>query len=246
MSVSAQQLHQRLQRLGSNPSLLAKNLAAQGRTIADHVLDIRIQMLAEGIRQAIARKTGHISHAQIVSYYNQHKQTFGVPERRDFYIIGAASQAQAERAKREITSGKSFATVFKKLPAEAQPIFSVKGLVMGYKSGEYHQVPLNRAIFTASLHVLSGPVGVSGGYYVFEVTRVHPAQQKSLAQSEAAIKKTLPAELFNAALAKFISTWRTKWISKTECHKGYIIAKCREFTPSPGSPPESPYVYALE
>ena len=246
VSVSAQQVHQRLQRLGSSPSLLEKNLAAQGRTMADHVLEIRIQMLAEGIRQALARRTDHISQAQIVSYYNEHKQAFGTPERRDFHIFGAASKAEAERAKREIASGKSFAAVVKKLPSEAQPIYSVEGLVVGYKSGEYHQIPLNRAIFAASPHVLSGPVGVSGGYYVFEVTRVHPAQQKSLAQSQAAIEKTLPSELFKSALAEFVSTWRTRWISRTECQKGYVVASCRQFTSSAGSPAESQRVPLLE
>lgn len=48
-----------------------------------------------------------MSHAQIVSYYNQHKQAFGVPERRDFHIFGATSEAEAKRAKREIVSGKA-------------------------------------------------------------------------------------------------------------------------------------------
>ncbi len=247
VSVSAQQVDQRLKSLGGNPALIAKNLAAQGRTMADHVLEIRMEMLAEGIRQAIAQKTDHVSHAQVVSYYNEHKQAFGVPERRDLHIVGGASQAEAERAKREIASGKSFATVVKKLPVEAQPAFGVEGSVGEYRPGEYHQVPLNRAIFAARPHVLSGPVGVSGGYFVFEVTRVYPAQQKSLAQSEAVIRKELPAERLNAALAEFISSWRARWVSRTECQKGYVVAKCRGFTPSAGSPAESPHVLpALE
>ena len=249
VSVSARQVRQRLeslQRIGHNQALLARNLAAQGRTMADHVHEIRIEMLAEGIRKAIARKTSHLSRAQIVGYYDQHKQAFGVPQRRDFHIVGAASEAEAEHAKREIASGKSFATVVKKLPSEAQPIYSMDGLVVGYESGEYHQIPLNRAIFAASPHVLSGPVGVSGGYYVFEVTRVHAAQQKSLAQSQAAIEKTLPTELFNAALTAFISAWRARSISTTDCQKGYVVAKCRQYTPPPGAPSESPYVLALE
>jgi hypothetical protein len=246
VSVSAQQVHQRLQSLGGDPAVLKRNLVAQGRTMADYLFETRIQMLAEGIQQAIARKTDHISQALIVSYYNQHKQALGVPEQRDFHILGADSEAEAERAKREIASGKSFATVVKRLPSDAQPAFSMEGLVVGYKSGGYHQVRLNRAIFTASPRVLSGPVGVTGNYYVFEVTRVHPGKPESLAQARAAIRKELATERLDSARAKFISAWRAKWISRTECETGYVVAKCRQFALSAGSPQESPYVPALE
>ena len=249
VSVSDQQARERLQSLerkGGDQALLERNLAAQDRTLADHVQEIRMQMLGEGIRHAIAVRTGHISRAQIAGYYDQHREAFGVPQRRDLEIVGAASEVGAERAKREISSGKSFASVVKKLPSQRQPIFSVHGLVMGYKSGVYHQRPLNTAIFAARPHVLSGPVGVEGGYFVFEVTRVYPARQKTLAQSEAAIKQQLPSELFHSAITAFISAWRARWLSRTDCQKGYVVAKCRQFTPAAGSPAESPYVYVLE
>jgi hypothetical protein len=118
--------------------------------------------------------------------------------------------------------------------------------VLGYKSGIYHQVRLNRAIFTAGQHVLSGPIGVTGNFYVFEITRVHPGKPESLAQAQAAIRATLASELLNSTRAKFISAWRASWVSRTECEKGYVVAKCRQFTPPAGSPPESPYVPALE
>jgi hypothetical protein len=246
VSVSGQQVHQHLRSLGGDPAVLERNLAMQGRTMADYVFEARVQMLAEGIRRVIARKADHVSRAQLVSYYSQHKQAFGVPERRDFHIVGAVSEAQAERAKREIAAGRSFAAVVKELPPDAQPIYSKEGLVVGYQSGAYHQVPLNRAIFTANPRVLTGPVGVSGGFYVFEVTRVHPAQQKSLAQSEAEIKKTLPSERFNAALAEFIRSRRSRWVSRTECERGYVVADCREYVSPAGSSVESPRVPALE
>ncbi len=246
VSVSAQQVDQRLRSLGGDSAVLRRNLAAEGRTVADHVFETRVQMLAEGIQRVIARKADHVGRAQIVGYYERHKQVLGVPELRDFHILGADSEGEAERAKREVASGESFASVVRRLPADAQPAFSMEGLVVGYKSGGYHQVRLNRAIFAASPRVLSGPVGVTGNYYVFEVTRVHPGKPESLAQAQAAIRTTLASERLESARARFISAWRARWVSRTECEKGYVVAKCRQFTPPAGSPPESPYVPMLE
>lgn len=54
VTVNQQQLDQRLQSLKrerrGNEALLERNLAAQGRTMADYVLETRVQMLAEGTR----------------------------------------------------------------------------------------------------------------------------------------------------------------------------------------------------
>ena len=118
--------------------------------------------------------------------------------------------------------------------------------MVGYKSGIYHQVAAAPGDLAAAPRVLSGPVGVTGNFYVFEVTRVHPGKPESLAQAQAAIRATLASELLNSTRAKFISAWRASWISRTECENGYVVARCRQFTPPAGTSPESPYVPSLE
>ena len=149
------------------------------------------------------------------------------------------------KAKREIASGKSFATVAKKIPLQ-QPIFSKDGAVLNYEPGMYREEPLDHAIFAAKPNVLSGPVAINLGYYVFEVKRTYPAQQKTLAQSEAAIKAELPQSLYLQALTSFITKWRERWTAQTDCQPGYVVPKCSQYKLPAGSSPEAedPYTFS--
>jgi parvulin-like peptidyl-prolyl isomerase len=224
------------------PGQLVKLLAERDRTLADLATQEKTQLLGEGIRLVLKHKTEHVSQAQVASYYEQHKASFGVPERRVLEIARTATEAAALKVKREIASGKSFASVVKKLPL-AQPIFTTDGLVPAYASGMYEEPPLNNAIFAARPGVLSGPVKISIGYYVFEVKGILPASQKTLAQSEAAIRQQLPGELYEQALVAYIKHWRATWRAKTDCLPGYVVPKCREYRLPVGAPPEDPYSF---
>jgi hypothetical protein len=239
VSVSNQEVQQLLkEQEGKEPAQFAKTLAASGRTVADYALSLRVQLLEEGIRRVIREKSEHPSQAQVASYYDEHRTLFGTPERRDLEIARAGSEAGAQTVKREIASGKSFASVVKKLPLQ-QPIYSKEGLVLGYESNMYSEPPLNNAILAAKPHVLSGPINIFLGSYIFEVTRIYPARPEPLAQAQAAIRKSLPNELYEQKLVAFISGWRTRWMAKTDCLPGYVFAKCRQFKPPAGSPPQA-------
>jgi parvulin-like peptidyl-prolyl isomerase len=221
-------------------SALQARLALQDRTVADLEVEERVQLLGEGIRQVLGKRTSHITQAQVVAYYDQHKASFGTPERRVLEIARAATEKEALKVKREIASGRSFASVVRKLPL-GQPIYSTNGLVPEYSSDMYEEPPLNNAIFAVKPHVLSGPVKIYLGYYIFEVKRIIPATQKTLAQSAAAIRAQLPSELYNQALVSFIKHWRATWTARTDCQPGYVVAKCKQYKAPVGALPEDAY-----
>ena len=145
--------------------------------------------------------------------------------------------------KSEIAAGKSFASVASKLPAAHQPYFSKHGLVLDYQPGLYSETPLDHAIFAAKPNVLSGPVGISLGYYVFEVKRTLPPHQKTLAQVQATIRQELPKILYKQVLVEFIKGWRQRWTARTDCRAGYVVTHCRQYRPPIGvrPPNEDPY-----
>lgn len=231
--VSDEELEQELKKAegGQSQAKIAQELATSGRTVADYMLERKVQLLGEGIRHMLARKTRRITQRQVVNYYNEHRRLFGVPKRRDLEIVRAKSATEAQKIKSEIASGKTFASVVSKLPLH-QPIFSREGIVLGYEPGLYRQRPLDHAIFAADLNVLSGPVRISLGYYIFVVKRIHPPQQKALVQVQTTIRQKLPNILYKQALTTFVSGWRTRWRARTDCLVGYVVAKCRQFKAS--------------
>ena len=246
VSVSDQQVQQLLkQQEGKEPAKFERTLAAQGRTLADYAETLRVQLLGEGIRQAIREKASDITPAEVASYYETHRSQFGVPARRDLRIARLGSEAEALKVRREIAAGKSFAAVVKKLPLQ-QPIYSGDGLVLGYRSGMYQEPPLNDAIFAAKPHVLSAPIHINLGFYIFEVTRVYPAKPESLAQAAPAIRKALPNGRDEQDLESFVAAWRTRWTARTNCAPGYVVYKCRGFKPPPGSPPPAADPFTLD
>jgi hypothetical protein len=247
VSVSEGQVEQVLGREEAQEPPLSrfeKTLAETGRTIADLKMGIRVQLIEEAFRQKILSSTEHLTPAQVASYYEQHKSIFGTPQRRDLLIARMGTLAEALKVKREIASGKSFASVVKKIPL-GQPIYSSNAFVSDYESEMYSEAPLNNAILAAKPKILTGPVKISLGYYVFEVKRIIPATQQTLAQSEAAIKATLPHSLDVEGTAAFIAAWRKKWTAKTSCQPAYVVPKCQQYTPPAGSTPEAqdPYTF---
>lgn len=203
-------------------------LRSSGHTFSDFVLEFKRSQAESAIRHYIASKEHAVTAAEVASYYAAHQRQFAVPERRDLKIIRTASRAAAIDVKREIESGKSFASVVKQIKL-AQPIFSHQALVRGLRPGLYSEKPLDRAIFTARPNALSGPVKIYLGYYIFEVKKTLAPKEQSLAEVRAAIASKLPEERKQQATARFIKAWRARWIAKTTCRQGYIINKCSEY-----------------
>ena len=118
------------------------------------------------------------SKAEIEKYYKENPSHFGTPEKRNVAIILTKTEAQAKEAKKEIESGKSFASVAK--AKSIDPTSKAKGgLLTGVVKGQ-EEAALNTAIFSAKPNMLSGPVKTPFGYYIYEVKSVTPGNQQTL------------------------------------------------------------------
>jgi hypothetical protein len=175
---------------GLSHAQVVQELATTGRTLAEWKVEVRALVLGGRIRDLLMKKTSHVTEAQIASYYDENKGLYEVPESRELQIVHAGSESQALKAKRELADGETFASVAKKLPEP--PDFSKAGLIAAYEPDLYRQAPLNDAILAAKPNVLSGPVRISLGYYVFEVKRIIPAGPKPLAQVADTMRGALP------------------------------------------------------
>jgi foldase protein PrsA len=197
------------------------------------LLRVKLNMLSTKIQQKIVKNKGTITEAQIAKYYKENPQRFAVPEKRDIRVILTKTEAQAKKAKQEIESGQSFASVAKRVSIE--PISrSSGGAVPGVVKGE-EQPALDSAIFAAKVNVVGGPIKSSFGYYVYEVTKIHAGSQTTLAQSKAAIKQQLASTNEQGALSKFVKEFKKKWMAETDCRPGFVVANCKQYKAPKGS-----------
>jgi len=183
-------------------------------------------MLSAKVKTKI-EKTKPPTQAQIAKYYNENKSQYGKPESRDLLIVLTKGEAEANKAKQEIESGKSFQSVAKRVSID--PTSKAKGgLLAGVTKGEEEQA-LSEAAFAAKQGVLSGPVKTPFGYYVFEVEAVHAGSEQTLAQAQAAIKQTMTATAKETALSTFIKQFTKKWKARTECGSEYLVQDCKSY-----------------
>lgn len=204
-----------------------KFLASSGQSVTDLLLRVKLNLLSSKIQQKVSKEKGTVTQAQISKYYNEHKSQFGTPEKRNVKIILTKTEAQANKAKQEIESGKSFSSVAK--ATSIDPTSKAKGgELTGVVKGQ-EEKSLDEAVFSAKKGVLGGPVKTPFGYYIYEVTGTTTGNQQTLSQAQASIKQQLTAQQQQQALSKFVKEFRTRWEGKTECRSGYMVQDCHGY-----------------
>ena len=243
VKVSDKEVHKRFEEIRSQQFPKAaefqKFLASSGQTVSDLLLRVKSNLIAQKVQQQIIKRKANITHAQIAQYYNENSQRFGQSEKRNLKIILTKTEEAAKKAKQEIESGKSWATVAKSTSIDPTTKAS-GGVLVGVVKGQ-EEKSLDSAIFSAQKNVVQGPIKTVFGYYIFEVTSTTPGTQETLAQAEASIRQQLIATHQQTALTSFIKEFKKKWLAKTECREGYRQADCKEFKapkiPSGVTPP---------
>lgn len=216
---------------------VGQTLALTGQTVTDAKYWQRINQDTALLHKRIDRLTPKVTPQRIARYYAQNKARYAVPERRDLRLIRTDSLASARRVLHEIRSGRSFQSVVAELTTH-QPIHTAKGFAAGLSYRDYAEPHLSNAIFKARPFVLEGPIRLDAsnspkaafGYYVFEVLRIHPPRQQSLAQVRASIAAQLPEELHELTLKDVVAAFKHKWRSRTDCRAGYVVQTCRQYS----------------
>jgi foldase protein PrsA len=204
-----------------------KFLQTSGQSVSDLLLRVKLNMLSSKIQKQVVKNKATATEAQITKYYNENKSRFGTPEKRNVRIILTKTEAQALAAKKEIESGKSFASVAKK--DSIDPTSKADGgLLKEVVKGEEEKA-LDEAIFTAKVSKLGGPVKTPFGYYIYEVVSTIAGSQQTLAQAKATIKEQLIATNQQKALSTFVKNFKKKWQEQTECRSGYEVADCKGY-----------------
>jgi foldase protein PrsA len=241
-----QQVHLFESHQASTPQEFSEFLNRTGETAPDVILQAKVAGLTPKLPQKVERDSGPVPHAQVLNYYRDNPQRFRVPEKRDIKIVRLVSETAAQRTEREIQTGTTFATIARRLAlaereiqlgrvhatqveeaSYAQPIDTHAGLLLGLTPGFFSEKTINDAIFTAPLDVLRGPVRISLGYYIFEVKKIRSAHLRPFSQVQGEIAQELTARRRQQALRIYRDQFRSRWIARTDCRAGYVVASCR-------------------
>jgi foldase protein PrsA len=211
-----------------------KFLANSGQSVSDLLLRVKLNLLSSKIQQKIVKAKSNVTQAQVAKYYNEHKQRFEVPEKRNVNIILTKTEAAANKAKSEVSSGKSFATVAKSVSID--PLSKARGGNLPEVVKGQQELALSEAIFSAKANTLSGPVKTPFGYYIFEVKGATPGSLQTLAQAQASVRSQLVATQQQGALSSFVKGFKKKWTAKTDCRAQYsgaplasVVVDCKQY-----------------
>jgi foldase protein PrsA len=201
-----------------------KFLKQSGMNQDDILFRVKLDALSSKIRDKVTKGTTKVTDAQITTYYNKNKKRFAQPERRDLRIVLTKTKAQAEAAKKALESGQSWKAVAKKYSTD-QSTKNNGGQLLAVTKGQQDRT-FENAAFKAPKSKVLGPVKTQFGYYVFEVSKVTPASQQSLAQAKSTIKQLLASQNQQKALNNFVKDFQKKWKDRTNCRKGFITQDC--------------------
>ncbi len=208
-------------------------LTSSGQTMQDILFRVRVNQI---YMKLLAKYHSTVTAAQIAAYYKAHPTQFGTAEKRDIRIVRATKQADAEAALKALKSGQSWDTVAKKYSVDTQTKNS-GGLLKGVTKGQEEQA-LDTASFSAPVNKIQGVTHGQFGYYVFEVTKISPATQQSLAQATPLIKQILGGQSQTKAQTAVDAKAKKDWLSQTKCQKLYAMADCAGYkAPKTGTTP---------
>ncbi len=202
-------------------SIFNSFLQQSGYTVQDLMFLVRVQLLYQKL---LNEHHQSVSSSQIAAYYNAHRSQFGTAQKRDLRIVLTKTPAQANAAKQALASGQSWDAVAKKYSID--PATKDHGGVLSNVSEGQTDQALQTAAFSAPLNKVMGPVQGQFGYYVVEVTKIVPGNQKTLAQATPSIKQTLQSQAQSAAQNAVNSQAKKDWLSKTHCISEYAISQC--------------------
>jgi foldase protein PrsA len=215
-----------------------KFLKDSGQSLKDIMLRVRLDVLSNKIREKVTKGKDKVSDAAITKYYNENKQRFAQPERRDLEVVLTKTQAKAAQARKAIEGGQAWKTVAKKYSID-QASKAQGGKLAAVAKGQQEK-SLDDAVFAAQKGKLVGPVKTQFGYYVFKVDKVTPASQQSLTEAKTTIKQLLASQQQQKSLDTFVKKFRSKWKDKTECRKEYTTQDCKNAPKPKASPTAAP------
>ena len=187
---------------------------------------MKLNMLSQKIQQKIVKEKSKVTQGRIEKYYNENKSQYGTPEKRDVQIILTKTEAAGKAAKKEIESGKSFAS---RQEDSIDPASKANG---GPLAGS-HQRPGGEGTRQRDLRgrgrqarrPRQDPVRL---LHLRGQVRSSPATSSPLEgqyDDRAAARRHRPAD----GAERIRQEFKKKWTAKTDCQPEYVVPDCKQY-----------------
>ncbi len=209
--------------------------------MSDLLLRVKLNLLSSKIQQKIVKQKSKVTQAEIEKYYKNNPKRFGMPEKRNLLIIltkteDAGQEGQAgNRIGQELCERRQARL---DRPDEQVKRRQAPGRGQG-PGGEDRSTRRSSRPRRACSAARSRPRSATTSSRSQTIT---PGSQQTLKQAEGSIKSQLTATQQQAALSKFVKDFKKKWMAKTDCRAGYVVADCKSYkapkttsTASPGA-----------
>ena len=199
-------------------------LKTSGQTEHDILMRVRLDLLWTKIRDQATKGEDAATDEQVRRYYEENRERFTQPERRDLKLVLTRSRARAGAAMAALAAGRPWGAVASEHSID-EATKGTGGTLADVVRGQREKT-FDTAIFRAPVEAVRGPVKTRFGYYVFEVTNVEEASKQTLEQATPTIMQLLAAETQQDTLQGFVERFREKWRERTECRDGFVTADC--------------------
>ena len=194
-----------------------KFLKTSGMTEDDLLFRVKLDVLSNKVRQKVIKGKDKVTDAEIDELLQQEQEALRParaprPARRPDARPRPRPTRPRRRSRRARVQGRR------------EEVLDRRGLegagrqAPGVAKGQQEKA-FDDAIFGAKKGESTGPVKTQFGYYVFQVTKVTPASQQTLAQTKETIKNLLKSQNQQKALNDFVKKFRKELQGRDEVRR---------------------------
>ncbi len=200
-------------------------LGESGETSADAEFEARARwaaaVLAQRLTVAVDRRaTMQVTSRAVTQFYRAHLARYHLREQRFYDLIERIpSRAEAVALAKRLGAGDRFAErASKERPFRPRTFARLPGQAIVY-----------RAVFSAHVGVLTGPLPLQGAWSLFVLRRIRPPRVQRVSEVREAIEGRLLASARERVRRQLVANYRRRWVAQTDCRSGYVVQKCRQY-----------------
>ena len=200
-------------------------LKTSGQTEEDLLFRVKLDVLSTKVRDEIIEDTDEVSDEDIETYYDENKERFAQPERRDLNVVLTKTEAKATRRSRRSSRARASRTSRRSSRSTRRP--SHRAASCPAVAEGQQEKAFDDAIFAADKGELTGPVKTAVRLVRLRGHRRHAgvaavARRARRRRSRACSGRSASRRRSTASSR----TSRTKYTDETHCADDYVVQEC--------------------